>query len=65
MWFYIQMWIPLLPIVYVVSCAIDQQTKPHVRRPPRHQEFFRVTSTNLCQCSVSRVTFCDALLHSH
>jgi hypothetical protein len=30
MWFYIQMWIPLLPIIYVVSCAIDQQTKPHV-----------------------------------
>jgi hypothetical protein len=40
MWFYIQMWIPLLPIVYVVSCAIDQQTKPHVWWPPDVKSFF-------------------------
>jgi hypothetical protein len=30
MWLYVQMWLPLLPVIYVVSCAIDQQTKPHV-----------------------------------
>jgi hypothetical protein len=37
MWFYVQMWLPLLPIVYVVSCAvyvvscaIDQQTNRHM-----------------------------------
>jgi hypothetical protein len=40
MWFYVQMWIPLLPIVYVVSCAIDQQTKPHVGRAPDIKSFF-------------------------
>ena len=31
-WFHVQMWIPLLPIVYVVSCAIDQQTRAHLSR---------------------------------
>jgi hypothetical protein len=30
MWSYVQMWLPLLPIVYVVSCAIDQQTNRHM-----------------------------------
>jgi hypothetical protein len=40
MWFYIQMWFPLLPIIYVVSCAIDQQTKPHVWWPPDIKSFF-------------------------
>jgi hypothetical protein len=45
MWFYVQMWIPLLPIVYVVSCAIDQQTKSHVWMAPDIRSFFSVTST--------------------
>ena len=30
MWFYVQMLLALLPIVYVVSCAIDQQTNRHM-----------------------------------
>ena len=46
MWFYVQLWLPLLPIAYVVSCAVDQQTKPHVWWPP-DQKFFRVTSAPL------------------
>jgi len=40
MWFYIQIWFPLLPIIYVVSCAIDHQTKPHVWWPPDIKSFF-------------------------
>ena len=40
MWFYVQLWLPLLPIAYVVSCAVDQQTKPHVWWPPDIKSFF-------------------------
>ena len=39
MWFYVQIWLPLLPIAYVVSCAVDQQTKPHVWWPPDKKSF--------------------------
>ena len=41
MWFYVQIWLPLLPIVYVVSCAVDQQTKHHVWWPPESRVFLR------------------------
>jgi hypothetical protein len=30
----------LLPIIYVMSCTIDQQTKPHVWWPPDIKSFF-------------------------
>ena len=40
MWFYVQLWLPLLPIAYVVCCAVDQQTKPHVWWPPEIKSFF-------------------------
>jgi hypothetical protein len=41
MWFYVQLWLPLLPIAYVVSCAVDQQQSLMCGGPRRSRVFSR------------------------
>ena len=59
MWFYIQMWPPYCrSFTWCLALLISRQSL--MCGGPQTSRVFRVTSTNLCQCSVSRVTFCDA-----